>query len=66
MENQMNYKLGDKVKLGLFGNFDDDDKEVFEIVDIDKCPYFLGGYQFHVENDKGEHYVAFIDEIKPC
>lgn len=62
-ENKTNLKVGDKVKLGLFGYFDTE--EPYTIISMKASPLFLGGVQYELENESGRKITAYADEVEP-
>lgn len=56
-------QVGDKVHFGAYGDFSDC-KKVYEIKQIHECELFLGGVEYHLEDDNGNSVVAFCDEVR--
>ena len=56
-------QVGDKVHFGAYGDFSDCNK-IYEIKHVHECELFLGGVQYHLEDNEGHSVVAFSDEVR--
>ena len=56
-------QVGDKVHFGAYGDFSDCNK-VYEIKQIHECELFIGGVEYHLEDEHGNSVVAFCDEVR--
>ena len=58
------FKIGDKVKFGYYGYFDDD--EIYTIVEINSTTPLLGNKEYTLENSRHCKLTAYSDEIMPA
>ena len=56
-------QVGDKVHFGAYGDFSDCNK-VYEIKQVHTCEMFMGGVEYHLEDEHGYSVVAFCDEVR--
>ena len=56
-------QVGDKVHFGAYGDFSDCNN-VYEIKQVSECESFMGGIEYHLEDEQGHSVIAFADEVR--